>query len=133
METDRTQSFWDRFAISKHLENVKKAVEELETMEMGEEKLEAYKRVDCLIKDSIGKALKAFLWRSLVFMAVFVLFLVTISCVKSNWVQIAVGIVTALCFMFLISPMFPSPFGIYQSKLKQMMKKDGVKSADLKR
>lgn len=130
MEKNQDKSFISRFSIKEYVENVKVAVEELEQIEMGEEKLERYKRAKTLIHDSSKSILRAFLWRALVFMVFFILFLLTIIYVENDIIQIASFVVLGVCGLFLISPMLPSPLAQYQDKLKKMMKQDGVRYRD---
>ena len=130
MEKRKEKSLLSRLSIKEYVDNVKVAIEELEQMEMGENKLERYRNTKVLIKESSKSVLKVFLWRALVFMVFFLLFILVVIYSENNIVQIVSFVVLGIFGMYLISPMLPSPFVPYQDKLKKMMKKDGVKYRD---
>ena len=124
------ENLFSKLSVKEYVENVKSAVEQLETMEMGDEKLERYKQVKALLKQNNNAATKVFMLRGLLFILLAVVFLVSIMVINNNTIQIICFIVLAVCGMCLISPMFPSPFAQYWTKLKKMMKNDGVRFRD---
>ena len=130
MENNNKNNFLSKLSIAEHKERVKAAMEELEKMEMSDSKLECYKKTKALLVDSSKAALKAFLWRALIFMVVFILFMITLSLTENNTIQIICFVVLGICGIFMISPMLPPPFATYQGELREMMKKDGVRYKD---
>lgn len=119
-----------KLSVTEYVENVKSAMEQLETMEMGNEKLERYKEVKALLKQNNDAAIKVFMLRGLLAIVLFAIFIITIILTGNRTVQIIVFVVIAILGICLISPMLPSPFVPYQDKLRKMMKKDGVKYRD---
>lgn len=130
MGKNKENSFLSKLSIAEHKERVNAAMEELEKMEMGDSKLECYKKTKALIIDSSKAALKAFLWRALILIGVFIIFITAISLTDNDVIQIISFVIMAIFAIYTISPMFPPPFATSQAQLQQMMKKDGVRYKD---
>ena len=129
-ETTKKTNLFSNSFVKDYKEKLNYEMEQLEGMEMGESKLEAYKKTKSMLVDATRRLTSAVLLRGAVVMALLVVFLVVIHYVENTTIEIVVFAVLALGTIFLISPVFPSPFQSIAANLGKMMKKDGVRYRD---